>query len=229
MPLTDDKESRSLTIYSALLRLKLLIDKDSISLLIAGADRNEGTSAAQTALVFSELGRLLSASHNIHTLTLVLVGPNLTHGLDRTTHTSSSSSSSDGDRTTTMNIHYFRCLCHEIDLKDRVKTDATFAFNSGFYGYDSWLQTLELMRFTPFVVTSYCSEESEDDFEFCMQSDGDSCGVKKEQSLLAWGPEENPNRARNCRSLAKETTEFDHFENNFWFCVYSGEKDVASL
>ncbi|CAN0239689.1 unnamed protein product [Discosporangium mesarthrocarpum] len=114
-----------------------------------------------------------------------------------------------------------------------------FCFNAGLWGYDDWDPTIESLLLTPtgelaVVVTSYCSEEAEDDADMIQRAadrillGGESSGGGGSGGAAAagegtgagvrwlWGPECNPHRSLVERESVCAMRGRRLFENHSW-------------
>ena len=168
--------TRSLTLFESLKRL--VGDGDGIthqevSVLLLGADYVE---ARVPEKQFHALARLLG-NCGVTSLRLLFVGPNLDASIDKTERElrfaeSGSESDSKYPLLPRTRVWFKTGVYHAKDAGVEVnKVDLVMCFHPGFWGYDSWRETIQaLPRDVPCVVTSYNKEEAEDDQDVVIEA-----------------------------------------------------------
>lgn len=159
------------------------------------------------------------------------------------------SGAGDGAGQLAVTLQYISGLYHDVSFELDPGPDAMFLFNAGLWGYDDWTATLEYIllasrtgtrrpkwsQLTAVVVTSYCSEEAEDDMDTIEQllcggggnsrSNPASLEVGAEDAAdmgtvgWLWRPEINPHRSLLERRSACAVEGRRLFENHSWQAV----------
>ena len=208
----SDEHSRSLTLLGALRRLRLLSPPpQELRITLAGADRNEGCSASETAHIFRALLQPLAAA-GVRRLRLLLVGPNLPPGCVAATLAAGAPASG-----FSLRVAFCRALYHEsaaaaaaepatcggaaaAAAAEDMDTPSqpphlVVAFNAGVWGYGSWVDSLAHAcgaLGAPAVVTAYSAEEAEDDAD-ALEGGGLAClRPHGWPGAAGWAPEPNP-------------------------------------
>jgi len=180
---------------------------DHIQLDIVGADYVE---ASKPLLAFKSLIQLFRNETTLKKLTLRLVGPNVS---------SNSSRSFDFSENFTVKVVQELNLYHESSCPCG---DASFLFNAGIWGYDSWIPTLEYIfkKGIPVIITSYNEFEADDDFDTLNEA------LYPKQWVVLKAPESNPYRSDASRDSGIEGRQC--VENSYWMII-AGSQDPFQL
>lgn len=191
-----------------------------LSVQVLGADGREGNTPGATAAVFEPLCGMVHR-HGIVHLELLLVGPHVDPSLDATRH----SGLCGGTEQAELTVIYSTSMYHKLEDRVRRGSAATFCFNAGVWGYESWIPTIAAAcdADCAVVITSYNSHEAADD--------KDALEDAEEEGLLqpavaglrwVWEPEKNPFRSR-CQRESSTVPGRMLADNHHWQCVASSK------
>ncbi|KAG8457235.1 hypothetical protein KFE25_009814 [Diacronema lutheri] len=195
-----------------------------LALLVLGPDAREGSSASELARTFEPLVRGLLASaapasgERELRVWLVLVGPNLLCA-EPPFERAIAPVDGGGGLCATLRVSCVRQMLHESEctsalaLPGGARFACAFAFNAGFWGYETWaasIRRLGELGDVPLVVTSYNELEADED-----------AGALEELGLdeardWRWAPECNPFASTREWSNSLGRTARD---NGWWQCV----------
>eukprot|EP00928_Gymnodinium_smaydae_P067923 TRINITY_DN50938_c0_g1_i1.p1 TRINITY_DN50938_c0_g1~~TRINITY_DN50938_c0_g1_i1.p1 ORF type:complete len:302 (+),score=27.53 TRINITY_DN50938_c0_g1_i1:50-955(+) len=233
------RNSWSLTIYAALERLGLLPaqskgTQERLLLHVLGVDSREGRTPAEVAACFSQLAQLLAGQCSA--IELVLVGPNVLFEGSHEFRLSDIASHSAECDSPLLLIHFGTGLYHEVarnhgSIRSSVwaaRPVARFCMNAGLWGYDSWLETLDMIvcsadHRAPLIVTSYNAHEAEDDLDVLEQLELQCTDEQQTKRRLSdtidwlWKPEPNPFRSFRVRQ--GDGSRQPQQENLYWQCI----------
>ena len=215
--------SRSATLAEAILRLSCLSSqRERLALDIVGADHVECGCHDQVQTTFAPLIRWIGAQENSpQHIDVRLVGPNVpTEAAKRPPVDLMPAKAF--NRLVSATATCYESVYHkwiqqeEKESKDFCRPDVAIAFNSGIWGYDEWLPTMQALCesswSTPFVSTAYTIEECEDDADVIEKAMSSSTG----SSSNIWKAEANPFGSRKIRVTATAASGREYRENASW-------------
>ena len=138
--------SRPLTIYKALLRLKLVPTPAPLRIHLVGADGREGRGKSATTEAFGPLCALLRGQ--CPEVQLLLCGPNCAEDdFSSMEMTWGKPASPAPEGTPSLAIEYSTALYHEFAGAPGFEAPhLAAAFNAGVWGYDTWSETVRLLH-----------------------------------------------------------------------------------
>jgi hypothetical protein len=206
LPTAAACSSRSMTILAALDRAQSLLSTTTTSttavnsssstsssstvtpkrlvLHVIGADHNEGSTVAETTAVFYEMLLQLATIHKCDSVSIVLIGPNISANSTILDTGISCTYPLQAPHTAfCCEIAYYSGLYHEMrdTLPHSIKqVHMIVLFNAGIWGYTDWIPTLSCIlnenssstndsssssKTGLLLVTSYCMSEAIDDYD----------------------------------------------------------------
>jgi len=215
--LVSRRLSRPLTIFEALVELKLVPTPAPLRIHLLGADGREGRGKVATTEVFRPLCALLRGQ--CPEVRLLLCGPNCSENdfSSMEMEWGKPAAPAPPAGTPTLAIEYSSAYYHEYAAAVAVRggrmepPQLAVAFNAGVWGYDSWAESVRYVHHAlgaPLLVTSYNADEADADEEAL-----EAMGV-----AWAWRPRSN----HPWRSLVPEPRKGDfapQYENDHTQCL----------
>lgn len=222
------RETRSNTLIACLRRLQeqhpsalpsvnvtTISTNSTLTIHLVGADHREGNTGQETCVIFNTFFQSLAAQGRFRTLQLVLVGPNISRVLHRSSFSQSWVPQADPKATCQIELSYFVGSFDDyfLDKALYVASDLAVCFNAGIWGYDEWLPSLRLLLHTvraPLLVTSYNENEALDDEDVF-----ETLAVPKH---WFWRAEKNPHGSLHHRATSNNIGSVLR-ENDYWMCL----------
>ncbi|KAI9914846.1 hypothetical protein PsorP6_008364 [Peronosclerospora sorghi] len=217
-------ETHAATLVEWLQRLKRAhasdikyLAKESLAIYVLGADYREGNTEAATFEAFRKLAQYIATQRQFSSLSLVLVGPNLSRKLHCQKFSQNFYFKDEADASSStcqVDVTYFVGSFEAYFRDQRLYSpaDLVVCFNAGIWGYDEWLPAIRLVlkvMQVPLLVTSYNEHEAGDDEDVLD-------ALMPFQWL--WRPEKNPMGAITPRATSNDNGHILK-ENDFWMCL----------